>query len=351
MRKNIVIEIKQKLKELIPVTRLKFIIEPRIDHIESDFTAEFYINNHKIKVIGEIIEKESSSVFYKRISQLKLYEKQNPEYVPLLVARYFSSKKQEYCKENNINYLDLSGNVYLNYPNVYIEKTGFANKFPEKREGRNPFSDKASLLLRLMLEGNKVWGVREIAERAGLNSGFVSRMFKELEQQNYLIKRDRKSKLINKRNLLRDWVDFYDYKKNKESRYFCLSKGPEEIISRLSKSNIANEINYALSFQSGAYLVSPHAVFNEVHLYVSDLESVDLFTDLLELREVERGANFFILDPYYRKSVFFKKQRVKNLWVVSDIQLYIDLYKYPQRGLEQAEHLYEKRLKKMIEIS
>lgn len=349
MRKDIVIEIKQQLIEMIPVNKLKFIIEPRIDHIEPDFAAEFYIKNIKIKVIGEIIEKESSSAFYKRISQLKLYEKQNPEYVPLLVSRYFSSKKQEYCKENNINFLDLSGNVYLNYHNVYIEKTGFINKFPEKREGRNPFSDKASLILRLMLEGNQVWGVRELAERAGLNSGFVSRMFKELEQQNYLIIRDGKRKLVNKRNLLMDWVDSYDYKKNKENRFFCLSKGPEEIISRLSKSNIAKEINYALSFQSGAYLVSPHAVFNEVHLYISDLKSIDLFNDLLELRKVERGANFFILDSYYKKSVFFNKQKIKNLWVVSDIQLYIDLYNYPHRGLEQAEHLYEKRLKKIIE--
>ncbi len=351
MREDIVIEIKQRLRELIPVKRLKFIIEPRIDHIEPDFTAEFNIKNYKIKVIGEIIEKESSSSFYKRISQLKLYEKQNPEYVPLLVARYFSSKKQEYCKENNINYFDLSGNVYLNYHNIYIEKTGFINRYPEKREGRNPFSDKASLILRLMLEGNKVWGVRELAERANLNPGFVSRMFKELEQLNYLTRRNGKGQLTNKLSLLTDWVDFYDYKDNKENRFFCLSKRPEEIISKLSKSKISNEINYALSFQSGAYLVSPHAVFNEVHLYVSDLKALDIFYDILELKAVERGANFFILDPYYKKSVFFNKQRIKNLWVVSDIQLYIDLYRYPQRGLEQAEHLYEKRLKKVIELS
>jgi hypothetical protein len=31
------------------------------------------------------------------------------------------------------------------------------------------------------------------------------------------------------------------------------------------------------------------------------------------------------------------------------IQLYLDLYNYPIRGLEQAEHLYERRLKKLIE--
>lgn len=266
MREDIKIEIEQKFKEVIPVHKFKFIIEPRIDHIVPDFKAEFYIKKNKIKVIGEIIENESSPAFYKRIAQLKFYEKQNPEYVPFLVARYFSPSKQEYCKENNINYLDLSGNVYLNYQNIYIEKTGFINKYPEKREGRNPFSDKASLILRLLLIGDKAWGVRELAERTDLNPGFVSRMFKELEKLNYLTRQNGKGKLINKLNLLNDWLNFYDYKKNKENKYFCLSKGPEEIISRLSKSKVSRDIEYALSLHSGAYLISPHAVFNEVHL-------------------------------------------------------------------------------------
>ncbi|MFC2166947.1 helix-turn-helix domain-containing protein, partial [Acidobacteriota bacterium] len=245
MREDIVIEIKQRFRDLIPAHKFKFIIEPRIDHIEPDFTAEFYIKNTYIKVIGEVIQKESSSAFYKRVAQLKLYEKQHPEYVPLMVVRYLSYKKQEYCRENNINYLDFSGNVYLNYQNIYIEKTGFINKYPEKRRGRNPFSDKASLILRLMLEGNKVWGVRELAEKIDLNPGFVSRMFKELEELNYITRRNGKARLINKNNLLMDWVNFYDYKKNKENRFFCLSKGPEEIFSRLRKSNISKEIEYA----------------------------------------------------------------------------------------------------------
>jgi len=52
---------------------------------------------------------------------------------------------------------------------------------------------------------------------------------------------------------------------------------------------------------------------------------------------------------YYKHSVFYKKQKVKESWVVSDIQLYLDLYNYPIRGLEQAEHIYAKRLKQLFE--
>jgi hypothetical protein len=67
------------------------------------------------------------------------------------------------------------------------------------------------------------------------------------------------------------------------------------------------------------------------------------------LKEVVKGANLIFLLPYYKNSVFYDMQKIRNLWVVSDLQLYLDLYNYPIRGLEQAEHLYEKRLKQIIE--
>jgi len=78
---------------------------------------------------------------------------------------------------------------------------------------------------------------------------------------------------------------------------------------------------------------------------------IDRFRKKLRLDEVEQGANVIILDPYYKTSVFYGLQEVDGLWVVSDIQLYLDLYHYPVRGLEEAEYLYEKRLKKAIEGS
>ena len=52
--------------------------------------------------------------------------------------------------------------------------------------------------------------------------------------------------------------------------------------------------------------------------------------------------------PYYKHSVFYDSREVENLRVVSDIQLYLDLYRYPVRGREQAEHLYAKRLEMML---
>jgi hypothetical protein len=48
--------------------------------------------------------------------------------------------------------------------------------------------------------------------------------------------------------------------------------------------------------------------------------------------------------PYYKHSVFYDSREIEGLWVVSDIQLYLDLYRHPVRGREQAEHLYARRM-------
>jgi len=53
--------------------------------------------------------------------------------------------------------------------------------------------------------------------------------------------------------------------------------------------------------------------------------------------------------PYYRVSAFFGKRRLGGLWVASDVQLYLDLYDYPVRGREQAEHLYNRHLRPLLE--
>ena len=195
---------------------------------------------------------------------------------------------------------------------------------------------------------NKQWGIRELARSIGLDAGFVSRVSKELEHRNYLSREDSKIKLQEPDIILKDWIHEYDYRKNNQLEYFCLSKGSDEIINKIKKIKVPDNIKYALGFHAGANLISPYAVYNEVHIYISDMGDLEWFKKNLELREVRDGANVILLHPFYKNSVFYDIQKVKNLNVVSDIQLYLDLYKYPLRGIEQAEHIYQNRLKNIL---
>ena len=62
-------------------------------------------------------------------------------------------------------------------------------------------------------------------------------------------------------------------------------------------------------------------------------EVIDRFVEKMKLREAGEGANLIFLLPYYTHSVFYGKQKIRSVWVVSDLQLYLDLHKYPIRGL------------------
>jgi hypothetical protein len=50
-----------------------------------------------------------------------------------------------------------------------------------------------------------------------------------------------------------------------------------------------------------------------------------------------------LMCPYYRKSVWDNVQSIRQVPIVDIVQLLLDLWRYPVRGREQAEHLLEIR--------
>lgn len=349
---KIIAQLRKEQKNLLPVAGLKIQFKKMLSENEPghpDFRASIRFKDHQFGIIGEVVPQSSSAIFKDKLARLIAYAADEKDCAPLVVARYFSRSKREACKNAGVNYIDLSGNVLLSFENLYVERSGFPSRFPEERGSRSPFSDKASLILRLLLSHKKrLWGIRELAGELELDPGFVSRMARELEKRNYAARVNSKIRIRNAESILEDWVREYNYKKNRDGRLFCLAKNPEEIMAKLRKAKIPSSVPYALSLQAGASLISPYAVFDSVHIYVRNQNAIDYFRKQLELEKAPRGENVILMFPYYRHSVFYGRQKAKDLWVVSDIQLYLDLHNYPIRGLEQAEHLYEKRLKSVI---
>lgn len=348
---QIVQELKNAMHQLIPAKGLKFKFDLNRgarDFDNPDAIISVNFEDLSFKLIIEVSVHNSLSIFIEKISRLKSLCRHN-NMVPVIIARYLSPQRQELCHNEGVCFIDLSGNVYLKYKSFYVERVGFRNKFPEKRNGRNPFSDKASLILRAMLkDAEHIWGIREMAEETGLNPGYVSRIAEELDKRDYIVRVNNKLRLRSPEGILEDWVRAYNFKKNKLLRYFCMSKSSSDILSKISKIEIPDDIGYALSVQAGASLIAPYSVYKEVHVYVRDQKDIEYFKKQLKLSIAEQGSNLIIMLPYYKNSVFFDIQIVKNLRVVSDIQLYLDLYEYPIRGREQAEHLLNKQLKDLF---
>jgi hypothetical protein len=349
---EIIKKLKHRAKDLLPIKNLEIKVEvqkPIANKLMPDLIMHVVYSNLKFDLVGEVIAQYSSSVLKAKIAALKSYVNYDRALVPIIISEYLSRERRKQCRDEGVYYLDLSGNVFIKHKSLYVERIGFPNLYPEKRNGRGVFSDKASIILREAFKGiKKQWGVRELARSVGLDPGFVSRMIRELEKRNYIYRKDSRFMFQDPESILKDWVYEYDFRKNKEVKFFCLSKGPGEILEKIKRIKIPEKIKYAFGFHAGANLISPYAVYNEVHIYISDKGNIKWFAKNLELKEVKEGANIIFLLPFYRYSVFHDIQKIEGLNIVSDLQLYLDLYKYPIRGIEQAEHIYESRLKRYL---
>ena len=348
MQENKIIkELEKSIGHLLPVPGLEVFFEHERSRrwdlfIKADYQGLCF------DIIVEVVSLNSLPAFTNKIKLLKS-SVQGEHTVPVLAAPYLSPDRQSLCREAGVYFMDLSGNVFIAHGSFYVERIGLPNKYPEKRQRRYAFSDKASLILREMLKDPKrQWGIRELAEKIGLDPGYVSRMAKSLSESGYAARTGGKLKIRSPKEILDDWVRAYDLKRNEHHRFFILASDVKSILRRLREIYLPHECKYALSVQAGAGLVAPHAVYKEVHLYISDQQSIDFFRNALDLKEADQGANLVLMWPYYKHSVFYDSHEVEGLSVVSDIQLYLDLYGYPVRGREQAEHLYDKRLKRLF---
>lgn len=210
--------------------------------------------------------------------------------------------------------------------------------------GKNIFADKASIILRKMLsDPEKKWVTRDFTGDDGVSLGMAQGALEAMEKKGYIerVKRgpDSYALLTNKDNLISDWVTEYQFELNKVDTYYSPDKN---ILSKLK--DYLQDKPYALTLHSGANLMTSFVATDQVYLY---FYPEDWKKDILELRqqldlkELVRGGNVHIIRPYYKISAFYGSQTIKGYKVVSNLQLYLDLYNFKPRGREHAQHLKE----------
>jgi hypothetical protein len=211
----------------------------------------------------------------------------------------------------------------------------------------DPFSDRNSLVVRTLLEEpDRRWGVREIANAASVSAGTASQVVRALAAMGTVDfrRRGRNAELwvTDPMPLIRRWAGTYSWERNQVAAFAPPMGDPLRFLKR--KHPILHSYRWALTLQAGASLISPHAAWERVHLYVNVPEASELFE--IAAREgwpYAEDGRLVLMKPYYRHSVWQGTQTVDGLPVVSDVQLVLDLWNYPLRGLEQAEHILATR--------
>ncbi|MFH1061260.1 MAG: type IV toxin-antitoxin system AbiEi family antitoxin [Candidatus Omnitrophota bacterium] len=207
---------------------------------------------------------------------------------------------------------------------------------------KNIFADKATFILRRMLSNpGKKWVTRDFIGENGVSLGMGQALLEVMARKGYIerVKRGPESfsVLTNSQELVEDWTKAYNFELNHIHTYYS----PDKNILSKFKDYLKNK-QYCLTLHSGANLITSYVLTDNLYVYFSPDNWEKEFLDLrqqLDLKQLVRGGNIQIIRPFYKNSVYYNSQVIKGYNVVSNLQLYLDLYQFKPRGKEHAEYL------------
>lgn len=343
---EIVIKIKDELERTlrdIPFVELRnSVMQASLPGVRVDLLLELQIKDSLQKVIVEVKSPGEPRIIRAAMQQLREYLDRTQDAYPMVAAPYISEDTARVCKKSSVGYMDLAGNLFLNFDQVYIERRNYPNPAIERRQVRSIFSPKSSRIVRAMLSNpGRSWQVQELAREAKVSLGLASKLKERLLDLEYAVEKENGLTLSRPGDLLKQWANNYSFRKNRVYDYFSLDE-PKELERSLSQYCERRGIPYALTLFSGAALVAPYMRYTRGFAYVGN--DIGEVADSLELKQVSSGPNFSILGPY-DEGVFYGSREIDGMRVVSDVQLYLDLVGFKGRGEESAEFLFEQRIK------
>jgi len=206
--------------------------------------------------------------------------------------------------------------------------------------------DKANIIIRAMLlQPDRKWVARDFEKKFGVGRARAAMVLSTLRAKGFVggIQSGRlaHSVLQNKEELLEEWLKVYKFELNEAHLYYS---SREDVLSRLKEyfafKNKSKE--YALTLHTGANFITGYVNTSMMYCYLSAENFKNISLDLrqaLDLKELKNGGNFYLIKPYYKTAAFYNTQMIKGYNVVSNLQLYLDLYHFPQRGRDHAEYL------------
>jgi hypothetical protein len=273
---------------------------------------------------------------------------QRKDVFPLFVAPSISQGAREWLREQGVGYADAGGSLCLRLPWAYlfVERPRVE---AEERKAKTVFRGRRAQVLHVMLtQPGRTWHVQDLAGCAEVASSTVHQVFRALEEEDFVERTGRGPEVV---RLLREpgklldaWSQEYSLKEYKVHNYYAWSQSLPRLRTSVSAVLEEMEIPYALTLSSGAELSAPFATRVETLAFLLPQGvSLDPIAERANLKPVEEGANVLLLLAAGKAPLMYRR-KVEDVWVASDIQLYLDLCALPARGKEQAMHLRRERL-------
>ena len=336
----------QILRELLPSASLKLSKPvPSAESLGIDIVVQASWPGVEKTLCVEVKSSARPAQVETAVARLPAAILSDPKLYYVIAAPYISPRAVSTCRERGIGCIDLLGNCYLSFDNVYVDRRVEGKPDSERRMLRSLFSPVSSRVVRAMLEEpTRPWRMGELSEAADASLGQVHKVSERLCTDGFAEK-DRRFglRLSDPAGLLDIWREEYDLaRKNQIHSFYSPERYPGRLMERVQLAAGQVGFGYAFTLHAGASLVAPHVRFTDVHLYFEG--DLDAWVRAVGLSLVEMGGNTHLIAPY-DSGVFYAKHDVDGKCVVGNVQLYLDLWKYPARGREQAQYLRESEIR------
>lgn len=275
----------------------------------------------------------------------KNIEKIGGNAIPVVAVPFMGDAGRQLCEEKKVSWLDLSGNADITAPGLRIHVEGKPNKFKSAGRPKDIFAPKSSRITRhLLIEPERFITQRELTNETDLDEGLVSRVVREMEKSRFL-ERDLLAGGVRPKdpNILLDaWHEKYSFLKHHIIKGFVAERTSSLAVKNLVEAIKTDNLSYALTGLSAAWLLSGFAAYRTSTVYLSEEPSDELLKKM-SFAKGEKGSNVWLVVPN-DEGVFDGAAFRDGVRCVHPVQIYLDLKAHPERAKEAAQRLREEFL-------
>jgi len=334
------------LKE-IPIVAVESVeLQPSIGRQQMDVLVRLTAAGRPHLLACEV--KSSGQPRYVRegLLQLRNYlDHSDMKATPVFIAPYLSPEARMICRENKTGFVDLQGNVRLEFDGVFIERTVPDRPAPERRELKSLFRPKSAQVLKTLLRDPKrPWRVEELAQSAGVSLGHVSNVRTGLLDREWAQASERGLLLSKPDEVLDAWRDAYEPPQGKRLNFYTILHGKsfEDAARAALKAEQPKGRALFCSF-SAAHWLAPFGRTGMQYFY-ADEAGLEQLKAALQLTIAGKGENVVVTLPKDRGLLSDTTEPAPGALCTGAIQTYLDLWAAGERGREAAEHLRREQL-------
>jgi hypothetical protein len=307
------------------------------------------------KALAEIKTVATPKIISQAAQQLTTYLRRidDKTIVPVIIVPYMGTEQAKMLQREGISWIDLSGNMVIKVGGqVYIERTGKENLFPDTSPIKKIFEGTSSLVSRaLLLKKEPFRSLFEVVDFINQRNGVitlstVSKVVSSLEEGLLITKTEAGIFVTNREKLLDKLLEGYiDYTRRNINKTYTFAAEPVTYNLDIVFYNQKGKVDYAMC---GFYAAKCKglATTDRITIFVKSINEAKKEFER-SLVTIKTDNEFGQLDLIETKNpcVWFNLQGKPNYNVVDDIELYLEMMVDTPRGPKVAEMLKERILR------